>query len=107
MTDDELDGARAQLAMELSDGLGPLALARNAAALARQGWVPEAPKPNLRRLELNSLLLSYEMHVIALYDYQREDTSIDDINVNLSIAKRKATIERIRENILAFADEED
>jgi hypothetical protein len=57
-----------------------------------------------RRLNLNSLLLSYEMQVIALYDYQREDTSIDDIEVNMSIAKRRAAIERIRENILAYAE---
>lgn len=59
-----------------------------------------------RRLDLNSLVLAYESEAIALYDYQREDTSIDDINVNLSIAKRKAKIARIREQILAYAEKD-
>ena len=59
-----------------------------------------------RRLDLNSLLYVFESEVIALYDYQREDTSIDDIDVNLSIAKRKAKIARIREQILAYAEED-
>jgi hypothetical protein len=61
------------------------------------------------RLELNSLLLAYETHVLALYTYQRADVDNDrfkDIDLGGSIAKRKASIERIREKILAFADKE-
>lgn len=61
------------------------------------------------RLELNSLLLAYETHVLALYTYQRADvdnTRFSDIDLGASIVKRKASIERVREKILAFADKE-
>jgi len=60
----------------------------------------------MRRLTLNSLLLSYEMEVIALYDYQRKDASPDDflgMDLDGSVAKRKAVIEHIREAILEYA----
>lgn len=59
------------------------------------------------RLELNSLLLAYESHVLALYDLQREDPDPDDflgIDRDATIAKRKAAIEKVREEILAFAE---
>ena len=70
------------------------------------------PQPNelereQRRLELNSLLLAYETHVLALYTYQSADARDDDflgIDLATSIAKRKAAIEKVREHILAFAD---
>lgn len=60
-----------------------------------------------RRLELNSLLLAYEMHVLALYTYQNADARPEDflgIDVGGSIAKRKASVNKVRELILAFAD---
>lgn len=60
-----------------------------------------------RRLELNSLLLAYETHVLALYTYQSADAREDDfldIDLEGSIAKRKAAIEKVRELILAYAD---
>jgi hypothetical protein len=60
-----------------------------------------------RRLELNSLLLAYESHVLALYTYQSADVGSDDfLDIDLvgSTAKRKAAIEKVRELILAFAD---
>jgi hypothetical protein len=53
-----------------------------------------------RRLELNSLLLAYETHVLALYAYQSADVA----DPEGSIAKRKVSIEKVRELILAFAD---
>ena len=53
-----------------------------------------------RRLELNSLLLAYETHVLALYAYQSADATYPEG----SIAKRKVSIEKVRELILAFAD---
>lgn len=60
-----------------------------------------------RRLELNSLLLAYESHVLALYTYQSADVGSDDlldIDLEGSTAKRKLAIEKVRELILAFAD---
>lgn len=63
-----------------------------------------------RRLELNSLLLAYETHVLALYTYQSADADPDDfldIDRDASIAKRKASIEKVRELILAYAEKED
>ena len=70
------------------------------------------PQPNElereeRRLSLNSLLCGFEMDVIHLYDLQRADADPDDfqgIDRDGSIAKTKARIERIRQNILAHAD---
>jgi hypothetical protein len=62
--------------------------------------------PEQRRLELNSLLLAYESHVLALYDLQREDlgpADFEGIDRDLSIAKRKAAITSVREKILAYA----
>lgn len=61
------------------------------------------------RLELNSLLLAYETHVLALYTYQRADVNTDrfsDIDLGASIVKRKASIERVREMILAYAEKD-
>lgn len=61
----------------------------------------------MRRLNLNSLLLAYESHVLALYDLQREDLGPEDfpgIDRDATIAKRKAAIEKVREEILAFAE---
>ena len=61
--------------------------------------------PEQRRLELSSLLYAYESETLALYDLQREDLSpydFEGIDCDLSIAKRKAAIERIREKILAY-----
>jgi hypothetical protein len=58
------------------------------------------------RLELNSLLLAYESNVLALYDLQRADRDPEDfldIERDATIAKRKAAIEKVREEILAFA----
>lgn len=60
-----------------------------------------------RRLELNSLLLAYESHVLALYAYQSADARGDDlldIDLGGSTAKRKVAIEKVRQSILAFAD---
>lgn len=60
-----------------------------------------------RRLDLNSLLLRFESDIIHLYDLQRADASPDDfldIDVDGSIAKTKARIERTRERILAHAE---
>lgn len=70
------------------------------------------PQPNemeqeQRRLDLNSLLLRFESDIISLYDMQRADASPDDfldIDVDGSIAKTKARIERTRERILAHAN---
>jgi len=59
-----------------------------------------------RRLELNSLLLAYESHVLALYTYQSADARGDFLDIDLegSTAKRKVAIEKVRQLILAFAD---
>lgn len=59
-----------------------------------------------RRLELNSLLLAYESHVLALYAYQSADARGDFLDIDLggSTAKRKVAIEKVRQLILAFAD---
>ena len=58
-----------------------------------------------RRLELNSLLLAYESHVLALYTYQSAEERGDDfVDLGGSTAKRKVAIEKVRELILAFAD---
>lgn len=57
------------------------------------------------KLDLNGLLLAYESKVIALYDLQRADASEDDfldIDVEGSIIKNKAAIEKLRERILTF-----
>jgi hypothetical protein len=63
--------------------------------------------PEQRRLiDLRSLLYAYESETLALYDLQREDlgpADFEGIDRDLSIAKRKAAIERIREKILAYA----
>jgi hypothetical protein len=58
-----------------------------------------------RRIELRSLLYAYESETLALYDLQREDLSpfdFEGIDRDLTIAKRKAAIKRIREKILAY-----
>ena len=64
------------------------------------------PTPEQRRLiDLRSLLLAYESETLALYDLQREDISpfdFEGIDRDLTIAKRKAAIKRIREKILAY-----
>lgn len=61
------------------------------------------------RLELNSLLLAYETHVLALYTYQRGELNNDrfsDIDLGASISKRKASIEKVREKILAYVEKD-
>lgn len=50
-----------------------------------------------RRLELNSLLLAYEAHVLAVYAHQ---TRGDDAS------ERRVVIEKVREKILAYADKD-
>lgn len=50
-----------------------------------------------RRLELNSLLLAYEAHVLAVYAYK---TRGDDAS------EGRVAIEKVREKILAYADKE-
>ena len=62
-----------------------------------------------RRLDLNSLLFAFESDTIRLYDLQRADASPDDfldIDVEGTIAKTKARIASIREQILAYAEKE-
>jgi hypothetical protein len=59
-----------------------------------------------KQLELNSLLLQYEMQVLALYDLQSADPSADDyldVDLDKSIAKRRADKERLRGKILGYA----
>jgi hypothetical protein len=58
-----------------------------------------------KQLELNSLLLQYETHVLAIYDLERADPSPDDflgIDVAKSIAKWHADKERLRSEILGY-----
>lgn len=77
-------------------------------AKSRMPPPPEAVR-HRNRLELNSLLLAYETHVLALYTYQRADVDTDrfsDIDLGASIVKRKASIERVREMILAYAEKD-
>lgn len=59
-----------------------------------------------RRLDLNSLLLAFEMDLIHLYDLRRADAGEDDfigIDREQSVPKTKARLERTREKILAYA----
>lgn len=59
-----------------------------------------------KQLELNSLLLQYEMQVLALYELQRTDPSADDyldVELDKSIAKRRADMKRLRGAILEYA----
>lgn len=59
-----------------------------------------------KQLELNSLLLQYEMQVLALYELQSADPSADDyldVNLDRSIAKRREDKERLRGKILEYA----
>lgn len=70
---------------------------------------PDENEQRQRRLDLNSLMLSFESDIIRLYDLQRADASPDDfldIDVEGTIAKTKARIESIREKILAYAEKE-
>lgn len=53
------------------------------------------------KLDLNGLLLAYESKVIALYDLQSSDDH-EGIDVEASIIKNKAAIEKLRERILTF-----
>ena len=74
------------------------------------------PQPNelereQRRLDLNSLLCGFEMDLIHLYDLQRAEhlphadpEDFQDIDRDASIAKTKARLANIREQILAHAD---
>jgi hypothetical protein len=62
---------------------------------------------NIKRLELNSLLLQYEAQMLAIYDLERADTgSYDffDIDLDASIAKRRAEASDLRQKILAYAE---
>lgn len=68
---------------------------------------PDENEERQRHLDLNSLLLAFESDIIRLYDLQRADASPEDfldIDVDGSIAKTKARIDRIREKILAYAN---
>jgi hypothetical protein len=59
-----------------------------------------------KQLELNSLLLQYEMQVLALYEMQCADILADDyldVELDKSIAKRRADKERLRGAILEYA----
>lgn len=67
------------------------------------------PPDAMRRLDLSSLLHAFESDVIRLYDLQRADASPDDfldIDVEGTIAKTKARIANIREEILAYAEKD-
>ena len=56
--------------------------------------------------DLRSLLLMFESNVVALYDLQRDETvDFFDTEHDAKIAERRATVERARERILAFAKE--
>jgi hypothetical protein len=73
--------------------------------------MPPSPRAVSRRnrVELNSLLLAYETHVLALYTYQRgelDNSDFSDINLGGSIYKRKAAIESVREKILAYVEQQ-
>lgn len=73
--------------------------------------MPPSPKAVSRRnrVELNSLLLAYEMHVLALYTYQRgelDNRAFSDIKLGGLIHKRKASIESVREKILAYVEQQ-
>ncbi len=59
-----------------------------------------------KQLELNSLLLQYEMQVLAIYDLKSANPSAADflgVDVGKSIAKRRADKERLRGEILGYA----
>ena len=59
------------------------------------------------RLELNSLLLSYESRVVKLYDLQRADrdpADFEGMDRDATITKLKAAINKVREAILAYAE---
>jgi hypothetical protein len=75
---------------------------------AGQRWAAyDAAERHFNRLELSSLLYAYETEVLAIYDLQREDLSpfdFEGIDRDLSIAKHKAALARIRETILACAE---
>lgn len=56
----------------------------------------------LHRLEIRSLLLAFESHAVRLYDLQREDTEyFYDPEQGAAIARTRATLERVREAIIA------
>ena len=57
------------------------------------------------RLELNSLLLAYESHVVRLYDLQTNG-AVPEAAEDLAeaIVKVKASIDKVREEILAYAE---
>lgn len=60
-----------------------------------------------KQLELNSLLYAYEAQVLAIYDMERADPSFDDfldIDLDASIAKRRAEAARLRHQILSYAE---
>lgn len=60
-----------------------------------------------RRMELHSLLLAHESAVIALYDAQRADPEeFTGLDVDLSINKRQARVARVREEILAYVEQQ-
>ena len=68
---------------------------------------PDENEERQRRLDLNSLLLAFESDILHLYALQLADAFPEDfldIDVDASVAKTKARIDRIREKILAYAN---
>ena len=68
---------------------------------------PDENEERQRRLDLNSLLLAFESDILHLYALPLAAAFPEDfldIDVNGSIAKTKARIDRIREKILAYAN---
>lgn len=62
-----------------------------------------------RRIELNSLLLAYESHVLAIYDMERADADPEDfegIDRDASIAKRRKAKDRVRDEIIDLVERE-
>lgn len=62
-----------------------------------------------KQLELNSLLYVYEAQVLAIYDMERADLGSDDfigtdLDLDATIAKRRAEAARLRHQILSYAE---
>ena len=58
------------------------------------------------QLELRSLIFEYEIEALAIYDMERADPSADDflgIDLDASIAKRRAVKARLLDEILGYA----
>lgn len=60
-----------------------------------------------KQLELRSLIFEYEIEALAIYDMERADPSSDDflgIDLDASIAKRRAVKARLFDEILSYAE---